>query len=338
MNRAKAIKFWREIRNTTFISEAISKFHRYHKDSSERTLERYVQANTAFEKNENINDQALKQIASAIGWKVPFLKKVYEWWASEFRKPVQNISESSNYTPEILPPTEIQRHWDNLESLGKEFRDSIVFPDITTALKLNLYTADLTRNRPVKNDPMEVFSYDTGVSTIVNDPLFPYLKKHLGGNACWGKLDELAIKYSEFIKSAMKARKAIYEIFDKAFPDQIMPSTKEILVDSIISDISQRVSGISGIDFDYNITQEKDGWSLQLGAWRIMTCGKRQIPEQIIELHKNLHQTLPKKHEVMTLINAEKELKLAVIEFRHSLLPDDLLRKYIRSGHCELCS
>ena len=338
MNRAEAIKFWREIRNTTFISEAISKFHRYHKDSSERTLERYVQANTAFEKNENINDQTFKEISLTIGWSITFLKKVYGWWASEFKKPNQSILESSSQTNVITTSSEIERHLDNLESLGKELRDSMVFPDITTASKLNLCTADLTRNRPVKNYPMEVFSYDTGVSTIVNDPLFPYLKKHLGGNACWGKLDELAMKYSEFITSAMKARKAIYEIFDKALPDQITPSTKEILVDSIISDISQRVSGISGIDFDYNITQEKDGWSLQLGAWRIMTCGKRQIPEQIVELHKNLHQTLPKKHEVMTLINAEKELKLAVIEFRHSLLPDDLLRKYIRSGHCELCS
>nr|BEL01482.1 hypothetical protein DMOBY_13350 [Dehalococcoides mccartyi] len=338
MNRAEAINFWREIRNTTFISEAISKFHRYHKYSSERTLERYVQANTAFEKNENINDQALKQIASAIGWKVEFLKKVYEWWVSEFRKPVQNISESSSQTNVITTSSEIERHLDNLESLGKELRDSMVFPDFITASKSNLCIEDPTQDHPANNNPQEIFGCNTGVSTIVNDPLFPYLKKHLGGNACWGKLDELAMKYSEFIKSAMKARKAIYEIFDKAFPDQITPSTKEILVDSIISDISQWVSGISGIDFDYNITQEKDGWSLQLGAWRIMTCGKRQIPEQIIELHKNLLQTLPKKHEVMTLINTEKELKLAVIEFRHSLLPDDLLRKYIRSGHCELCS
>lgn len=91
MNRAEAINFWREIRNTTFISEAISKFHRYHKDSSKRTLERYVQANTAFEKNENINDQAFKEISLTIGWSITFLKKVYGWWASEFKKPNQSI-------------------------------------------------------------------------------------------------------------------------------------------------------------------------------------------------------------------------------------------------------
>ncbi|AGG06989.1 MULTISPECIES: hypothetical protein [Dehalococcoides] len=146
------------------------------------------------------------------------------------------------------------------------------------------------------------------------------------------------MKYFIFLNAAIKARKAIYGIFDNAFPTQIPSSTKEILSDSILTDIDQQASGTSGIDFNYNITQEKVGWSLQLGAWHINTCGERLILELIIETHKALHQTLFYIDEIRALINVDKELKLKEIEFRQSLLPDDLLRKFIRNSHCELCS
>ncbi|RAL70118.1 hypothetical protein C1G86_1443 [Dehalococcoides mccartyi] len=51
-----------------------------------------------------------------------------------------------------------------------------------------------------------------------------------------------------------------------------------------------------------------------------------------------MHQTLFYIDEIRALINVDKELKLKEIEFRQSLLPDDLLRKFIRNSHCELCS
>lgn len=339
MNRAQTIKFWKEIGNTTFVTEPVSKFSKIKGYPSKRTLARYVQANTAFEGINNINDdQAFDEITTKIGWNVKFLKKLYVWWAFEFKKTSQSISELPNQTFYISSSTEIQHHWDNLESFGKKFRDNILFPDFIKASKLNLNIDGITQDHLANKNPLEILYWGTDFSTITNNPLFPYLKKHLVWNACWDKLNELAMKYFIFLNAAIKARKAIYGIFDNAFPTQIPSSTKEILSDSILTDIDQQASGTSGIDFNYNITQEKVGWSLQLGAWHINTCGERLILELIIETHKALHQTLFYIDEIRALINVDKELKLKEIEFRQSLLPDDLLRKFIRNSHCELCS
>jgi len=79
MNREQAIKLWKEVRNTTFKMEIITRLKNKPGYGGKRTLERYIQAQEGFE-------QGLEPslISMKTGWSPKTVKKLYRWWQEEF--------------------------------------------------------------------------------------------------------------------------------------------------------------------------------------------------------------------------------------------------------------
>ena len=78
MNKTQAVRFWKELRNSTEVGEVISRFKNQRGYASERTLGRYVSADKGFREGIPIEEPGVT------GWKKEFLGKLETWWKEEF--------------------------------------------------------------------------------------------------------------------------------------------------------------------------------------------------------------------------------------------------------------
>jgi hypothetical protein len=79
MKRPQAIKFWKELRDSTDIGEVISRFENKKGYRGRRTLERYGQADNCFREGLPSEDVARKT-----SWSVKYVGKIRGWWTDEF--------------------------------------------------------------------------------------------------------------------------------------------------------------------------------------------------------------------------------------------------------------
>ena len=79
MKRAQAVRFWRELRETTEQKQALRKYHDKRGYAGEWTLQRYALADRGFRES-----KPLEQLASEIGWSTDHLSKIRPWWQEAF--------------------------------------------------------------------------------------------------------------------------------------------------------------------------------------------------------------------------------------------------------------
>jgi len=84
MKKGQAVKFWKELSNSTSAKEVVSAFANKRGYGGKRTLERYVQADYGFK--QRISSE---EIARKTGWSVKYINKIREWWEEEFGETIR---------------------------------------------------------------------------------------------------------------------------------------------------------------------------------------------------------------------------------------------------------
>ena len=76
MKKAQAIRFWKELQESTDVEGVIRSFHNKTGYGSQRTLERYVQAGIGF--SEGVESE---ELTKRTGWSPRYLGEIHPWWA-----------------------------------------------------------------------------------------------------------------------------------------------------------------------------------------------------------------------------------------------------------------
>ena len=84
MKRAQALKFWKTIHETTNKGDVISQFENKKGYGGKRTLLRWIQADDGFKVGIDYDELSRKT-----GWKLPYIKKIREWWVSAFPESIR---------------------------------------------------------------------------------------------------------------------------------------------------------------------------------------------------------------------------------------------------------
>ena len=168
--------------------------------------------------------------------------------------------------------------------------------------------------------------------------LFPYFEKHLKNHSCWdllAKIEQARVPYWTSSNAIFDAiRKRVEEKLAAEAESDIDNLTMILLIDGFY-----KSTGSPGMNFDYTPDRTVDGkgWGLQLGSWRV---GNKEAPEAlkpIAAAHSSLGKKIYQWDSAKELAKTYRVLEEAMGNFQHSLSPDDLLRKFIIDGHCDLC-
>jgi hypothetical protein len=74
MKKQHAMKFWRELQDSTEIDEVIARYKNRSGYASERTLQRYAQASKGFRE-----DVPMEELSKKTGWGIPYLQRMRMW-------------------------------------------------------------------------------------------------------------------------------------------------------------------------------------------------------------------------------------------------------------------
>ena len=100
MKRDQAVRFWRELRDSTETEPILRKYTNKPGYAGRRTLQRYVQADSAF--REAATDQ---ETTRKTGWSICYVAKIRAWWKDEFCRPARPAP-----PPTPSDPVDIRRH------------------------------------------------------------------------------------------------------------------------------------------------------------------------------------------------------------------------------------
>ena len=129
MKKGQAVKFWKELSNSTSAKEVISAFANKRGYGGKRTLVRYSQAGAGFKEGLPCN-----VIAGKTGWSVRYVEKIMYWWESEFSKaksandvqlpdPKTSVAVSSSRIGERY-----SEHWSRLGEVAEALTIGLEFP------------------------------------------------------------------------------------------------------------------------------------------------------------------------------------------------------------------
>ncbi len=79
MRKAQAVKFWKEVRESTQTEPVVAKYKNKKGYDSARTLLRYVQANSAFK-----DGLSTDEVTEKTGWGRGYVEKIRVWWVEYF--------------------------------------------------------------------------------------------------------------------------------------------------------------------------------------------------------------------------------------------------------------
>ena len=86
VKKMQAVKFWRELRDSTELEQVLIKYQNKPGYAGKRTLQRYAQADRGFR-----DSIPLEQLASQIGLSTSQLSKIHPWWQEAFG-PVSGVT------------------------------------------------------------------------------------------------------------------------------------------------------------------------------------------------------------------------------------------------------